>query len=94
MCVRLQVLGDFLELVDRASLLKRQRADRLFEAMVEVILDQGLLCLRDGLFDRMELLGDVETGPARFDHLDDAPEMAFGNEIGPLKQLRPNDLRR
>src|SRR5215207_5777448 len=40
-----------------------------------MILDERPLGLADRLFDRMELLGNLETWPAHLDHLDDAHEV-------------------
>src|SRR5262245_5365612 len=73
-----QILGDFLELVDRAPLLARQGPDDILQTMIEMILDQGLLGLADRLLHRVELLGDIETRPTTLDHLDDAVQMPCG----------------
>lgn len=43
-----------------------------------MIVDQGALGLGDGLFDRVQLLSDVEARLAAIDHGDDAAQMAFG----------------
>jgi hypothetical protein len=67
-----QIFGDFLEFVDRAAPLLRQRADNVLKAMIEVILDQRPLRLNDRLLDRMQLLSDVAARPSSFDHFDDA----------------------
>jgi hypothetical protein len=83
----LKVLGDFLELVDGAAAVPGQRADRLFEAVVEVILDQCPLGLAHRLLDGVELLRDVEAGPAALDHGDHAAYMAFGSSQ-PLEGVR------
>eukprot|EP01132_Coremiostelium_polycephalum_P008134 gene8136-10006_t len=45
--------------------------------MIDVVLNQCLFGLADGLFDSMQLLGDVDTGSARLDHLDDFLQMAI-----------------
>jgi hypothetical protein len=34
--------------------------------------------LRNGLLDRVQLLGDVEARPLCLDHVDDAAEVPFG----------------
>ena len=70
-----EVLRDLLELVDWLSPLPRQRADRVLEAVIEMVLDQRLLRLRDRLLDRVQLLRDVEARAAVLDHLHDAREM-------------------
>ena len=46
--------------------------------MVDVILNQGALCLSDGLFDGMELLRDIGAGPLHLDHLDHTQKMSVG----------------
>jgi hypothetical protein len=55
--------------------------------MIKMILDQRLLGLRNGPFDRMELLGNVEAGSARLDHFDDPAQMPLG-AFEPLDDLR------
>jgi len=52
-----------------------------------VIVDERLLGLANGLFDGMELLGDIKTRPSLLDHRNDAPEMAFG-PLEPLDDIR------
>ena len=46
--------------------------------MVDVIVDQRLLRLADGLLDGMELLREVETGAAVREHLDHLVKVTFG----------------
>ena len=43
-----------------------------------MVVDQRLLGLRNGLLDRIQLLGNVEVRPLRLDHLDDAARVTFG----------------
>ena len=43
-----------------------------------MVVDQRLLGLRNGLLDRMQLLGNVEARTPRFDHVDDAVQVTFG----------------
>jgi len=69
-----EILCDRLEL---AALLARQRADRLLEAVLDVVADQRFLGLRIGLLDRVQLLGAVESRPLRLDHADDAAQVSF-----------------
>src|SRR5216683_4897660 len=59
---RSQILGDGLELANRLPALARRRVDRDIEAVIEMVLDQRLLRLADGLLDGMQLLGEVEAG--------------------------------
>src|SRR5262245_45864528 len=73
-----KIFGDFLELVDRAPLLARQRSDGVLETVVEVVLDQRALGLRDRLLDGVKLLGDVEAFAPGFDHLHDAAQVSLG----------------
>jgi hypothetical protein len=55
----------------------RQSPHGLFKAVVQMILDQGLLGLADRLLDRVELLGDVQAGAPALSHLDDAVQVPF-----------------
>src|SRR5262245_24235505 len=45
--------------------------------MVDVVVNEGALRSGDRLFDRLQLLGEVQTRAPGFDHLDDAAEVAF-----------------
>lgn len=54
-----------------------------------MILNQGLLRLRDRLFDRVELLGDVQAVAAALQHLDHAAQMP----VGPLQALDDLGMR-
>jgi hypothetical protein len=74
----LEVAGDLAELVDGSAVRWRQRADRIFQAMIEMIVDQRLLGLSDRLFHGMQLLGDIEAGLAALYHDDDRAQMAVG----------------
>jgi hypothetical protein len=65
------------EPVNRAAPVPVKRTDHLFEAMIEVVLDECIVRLGDGLFDGMKLLADVEARATGFDHLDDASQMAI-----------------
>ena len=46
--------------------------------MIDVIVDQRLLRLADGLLDGMELLRQVEAGAAVREHLDHLVKVTFG----------------
>ena len=56
----------------------------MLQAVVDVVLDKYTLGLADGFFHGMQLLGDVDAGPAVFDHGDDAAQVA-------LRTLQPFD---
>ena len=56
----------------------------MFQAVVDMVLDKHTLGLADGFFHGMQLLGDVDAGPAFFDHGDDAAQVA-------LRSLQPFD---
>src|SRR5262245_32656092 len=45
--------------------------------MVDVVVNKGALRSGDRLFDRLQLLSEVQTRAPGFDHLDDAAEVAF-----------------
>jgi hypothetical protein len=62
-------------------------ADRLLQAMIDVVMHQCLLGLLDRLFDRVELLRDFQTATLRLYHLDDRPQMTLGTSQ-PLDDCR------
>ena len=56
----------------------RHAIQRVLQAVVDVILDQGALGLADGLLHRVQLLGNIHAGTAILDHGDDAAQVALG----------------
>jgi hypothetical protein len=46
------------------------------EALLDVIVDQRLLGIVDCVFDCLELLGELATGPTFLDHGDDLVEVS------------------
>lgn len=46
--------------------------------MVNVIMDQCTFGIHYSLLNRVELLRDIKTGLARFEHLDHSAQMAIG----------------
>lgn len=83
----LQVLRDRPEGIDRFPLLPPEGPDRVLQAVVKVVLDQGALCIGDRLLDGMELLGDIEARFAVLDHGDHASKMSLG-PLEPLDDFR------
>jgi len=55
--------------------------------VIDVIVNQRLFCLTNGLLDGMELLRQVDARPTLFDHVDDAPQVSRGSPQ-PLDDLR------
>jgi hypothetical protein len=49
----------------------------VFQAIVDVVMHQGLFGLGNGFLDSVELLGDIETRPALLDHGDGRAKMTF-----------------
>ncbi len=97
-----QVFGDVFELGHGLPRLSRIALRRMGEAMVDVIVDQGLLGRRHGLLDCVKLLGEVEAGAAALDHGDGFPQMSLGafepiddlgmgfmDDVGHSKMLSP-----
>src|SRR5262249_29052136 len=72
-----QILGELLELPVLRTLVTGHRPGHRLDAMVDVVVKEGALCVGDRLFDRMQLLSEVQTRAPGFDHLDDAAEVAF-----------------
>lgn len=73
-----QVLGDFPELGHRLLRLDRVAVGGMGQAVVDVVVDQGLLRRRDRLLDGVKLLGEINAGPLVLHHLDDGPHMPLG----------------
>lgn len=48
------------------------------KTMIHMIMDQRALGIDHGLFDGVELLGNLKAGFARFDHLNYGPQVAIG----------------
>ncbi len=46
--------------------------------MIDVIMDQGLLRLADGLLYSVKLLCEIKAGPLLFNHLDHVAKMSLG----------------
>ena len=57
--------------------------------MIDVIVNQRLLSLTEGLLDGMELLRQIDTGPAVREHLDHLVKVTFG----PLEALDDAGMR-
>ena len=72
-----QIPGDVAESGNSLALRFRQRLHCAAEAMVEMVADQRLLGFADGFLNRVQLLRDLRTGAARFDHFDDAAQMTI-----------------
>src|SRR6266850_111741 len=71
-----QVLGDGLQLCQRP--LATQRAFRLIEAVLDVVVDQLPLGFGNRAFDRVELLRQVEAASAFLEHSDNRAKVTFG----------------
>ena len=69
-----QIFGDRPEILQRGAAFRPGR----LQAAADMVLNEGLLGIRDRALDRPELLGDLHTGAALFDHLDDGFEVAVG----------------
>lgn len=82
-----KILRYGFELVDGPTLLAGQSTDSIFQAVIEMVLDQGSLRIDYGVFDRRELLGDVEAWFLRLDHSDDAAKVPLGT-LEPLDDFR------
>ena len=81
-----QVFGDVFELGHGPTGLGRVALGRMGEAMVDVIVDQGLLGRRHGLLDRMKLLGEIQTRSPTLDHGDGLAQMTLG-ALQPIDDL-------
>ena len=66
-----EIFGDQFEFFYLRTLIAGQRASDVFQAVVDVVVDQRFLGLRHGLFDRLQLLRHIKARPASLQHLDD-----------------------
>ena len=48
------------------------------KAMVDMVMDQGALCIGYCIFDRLHLLRNLDAGFACLDHLDHGTQMPIG----------------
>ena len=73
----LEVFRHSLKLLDQFPELARQCFGSLFHAMMNVILDELFLGVADGFFHGVQLLRQLQTRPARLEHVDDAGEVSL-----------------
>ena len=73
-----QIADDLFELVQRLTLARfTGGVDRVFKAMIDMVLHQLPLGTGDGFFNGLQLLGDIQTGAFFFQHAHDGFQMAF-----------------
>ena len=65
----LKITGNNFELINTALLFGLQRANRIIQAVFDVVLYQHPLCLLNRLFHGMKLLRQFQTGPSCIHHL-------------------------
>jgi hypothetical protein len=73
-----QILGDFPELLEGGASFRAGRADGLIKAMADMIVDQRFLGVVDRVLDGLKLLGELQTRPPLFDHVDDHVQVTVG----------------
>ena len=66
-----------IELRKLGALLGGHRSSHGGEAVVDVIVHEGPLRIGNRLFHGMQLLGELQTGAPRFDHVDNTAEVPF-----------------
>ena len=74
----LQVTADLLEVLNGDPLVAAGRPDRVFEAMLDMVVDQGRLRLFQRTNHGVHLLGDIRAVPTGFHHAGNRLEMARG----------------
>jgi hypothetical protein len=84
---RLKVFGDGLEFADDRTRRSAPPVGCLIETVIEVIVDQRLFRLANRLFDRVELLRQIDARPTLIDHGNDASQVTLG-ALQPLDDLR------
>jgi hypothetical protein len=75
----LKVLGDLLECFKRRTITVAQCRNGVFEAVVDMILNERPLGLANRFFNRMQLLRDVNALATLLDHRDDASQVTVGS---------------
>ena len=73
-----EVLGELFELVQRLAGRVGSVVCGMDQAVVDMVVDQGLLGRRHRAFDRMQLLGEFHAGAAGLDHADDVAQVPLG----------------
>ena len=84
---RLKITGNGFELINTAFLFRFQRANRIIQAVLNVVLYQHPLCLLNGFFHSMELLRQFQAGSPCLNHSYHATQMT----LSPLQAF--NNLR-
>ena len=75
---RLQIFGNFLELPYGIFRVTETFMHRMLQAMVDMVVHQCFFCIGDCLFDRLQLLRNVQAIAVFLQHLDDAFQVALG----------------
>jgi len=68
----LEVFGDLLEIFQWCTFTPGKRLYRVLQTVVNMVLNKRSLGLADCLFYRVQLLCNIDTGAAAFNHRDDA----------------------
>src|ERR1700688_3880848 len=87
--IALKILRDSLELLDQIPELARQGLGSLFHTVVNMVLDEFLLGVADGLLDGVQLLCQIHAGAARLQHVDHRRQVSLGafQSCGDLGEL-------
>ena len=81
-----------LKVADRLLRVARPFFDRVFEAVVDVIVYQRLLGAGDRLLDRVQLLRNLQAVSIRLQHIDGAFQVAQG-ALQALEDFRVGSVR-
>jgi hypothetical protein len=73
----LEVFCDFLELINWTAIFSRNRPSGHFETVIDVVVDQDLLCGTNRALHCMQLLHYLETRAVVLKHIDHVSEMAI-----------------
>lgn len=73
-----EVTGDFPEFVHRVALTRAEGSDQVLKAVIQVVLDQGLLGLLDRFLHRLQLLRHIKTGAPLLQHVYRAAQVSIG----------------
>jgi small multidrug resistance family-3 protein len=76
---RSQILGDGLELIDRCACLRGLCIDDMVQAVIQVVVDEGLLGLAHRTLGGVQLLRHIQARASGFNHLRDTAQLTESN---------------
>jgi hypothetical protein len=88
----LEIFRDLLEFIDWTAISSRHRPHSNLETVIDVVVDQNLLCCANRVLHCVQLLHYLETRAVVLDHVDHVSEMAI-QALEALDNLRVSLMR-